>query len=149
MHNFIFKILYHSKLLKISGVIYHLFLNNNVLIIIIIMDLNRDLVSIIIQIDETIIQKESTIAFLSIAIINLFTSLNIIHCFNNETFFLISIGPCSLSRSFMIEHISICYKTISFYTFDLDTKYSAWYHHSYFRIFLKWELCKLRNFFTY
>lgn len=125
MHNFIFEVFHNSELFKISGIIYHFFLNIDILVIIIIENLNRNLISIIIQIDETIIQKKSAIAFLSIAVIYLLTSLDIIHCFNNETLSIISVGPCSLSRSFMIKHICICYKTISFDTFNLDTKNST------------------------
>lgn len=125
MHNLFFKICNNSKLFEIRIIFNHIFLLINKLIIFFIIYFKWEFICIIIQINEAIIEEKSMITFFTITIINLFSSFDIFHCFNNETLSIISISPSCLSRSSMIQHICICYESISLYSFYLNPKYST------------------------
>ena len=100
------------------------------------LDGQRELIGIIIKIDKAIIEKESGVAFFPIRVKDLVTTLDVFKCFDDKAFPIISVGPSSLSWSLMIEHIGIRDKSISFNSFDFDSKDSATHHHADFTILL-------------
>lgn len=122
MHDSFIHVVNHSELFELRGILNHVLLDLLHLIVQIVVNLNGIFIGIIIEINETVIQEESAVAFFAIAIINLLTPLNVIESFNNESSSIISIVPCSLSWSLMIEHVCIGNKPISFDTFYLDAE---------------------------
>ena len=149
MHNSVFKVGNYPEFFEVWRVSYHLFLNCQVLVIFIIVYFEWKFISVMVQIDETIVQEESMIALFAIWVIHLVTSLNIFRCLNNKASSIISIGPCCLSWSSMIKHVSISNEAISLNAFYLNTKDSTGDHHSDFRVFLNRELFIVRHLFAY
>lgn len=110
------------------------------------MDFEGELIGIVVQVDETVVQEEPVVALLTIRIKDLVTSLNIFHCFNDETLSVISVSPSGLSGSSVVEHISIGNETISLHIVHLNTKDSARHHVTQLSVLLDWELGELRYF---
>ena len=84
------------------------------------------------KINETVVQKESTITLLTVRIVNLFSSLDVFHCLDDESSAVVCVGPSSLPGSLVVEHIGISYKAVSLHTLNLNTEDSAGYHHPNF-----------------
>jgi hypothetical protein len=108
-----------------------------------------NLICIVVKVDEPIVQEEAGVALFAIAIIDLIASLNVVTCLNDESLSLVAIIPGGLPWSFVIQHISVWYKTISFNSIDCNTENSAGNHHPYFRILLYGELGKIWHFSAY
>ena len=142
------KIVNYSEFFEVRRVFNHFLLNLFQFVIFIVVNSDWHLVCIVIQVNKAIVKEETTVAFLSITIIHLFTSLNIIQSFNDKSPSVIGVVPGCLPWSFMVEHIGICYKTIRFNSFHLNTKNTTRNHHSDFRILLNWELSEFGNFFA-
>jgi hypothetical protein len=130
VHYLILKVSNNSELLEIRVVPDHFLLNLNVLVILVVKNLERKLIGIVVQIYEPVVQKEPVVTFLTITIINLLPPLDVFHCFYDKTLSIISVSPCCLSRSPMIQHVCISNKTISLDTFYLNPKYTTANHHS-------------------
>ena len=111
-------------------------------------DSQWNLISVIWLIDKPIIEEKSWITFFTIWIVNLFSSWNIIACFDDKSFFGIIIIPYSLSWAPVIKHICIWDETISFNAFNSYTENSTASHHSDFWVLKKWKLRKIRDFFA-
>ena len=124
------EVVYNSELLEVNCVLDHLLLDLLHLIIVIVENLDRYFVSIIVQVDEPVVEEEATVAFLAITIIDLLSSLNIVKCFNDESASVISVVPCGLTWTSMVEHIGIGDETICLYTLDLNAEDSAGDHHT-------------------
>ena len=78
MHNLIFEVLNNSEFLEFRMILNHVLLDLLECIILIVINLNWNFICIIVQVNETVIKEESAIALLTIAIINLLSSLDII-----------------------------------------------------------------------
>jgi hypothetical protein len=148
LHDSFVEVVDHSEFLVLSDILDHFLLYLLKLVIFIIEYPNRYLVSIIIQVNETVVKEEPAIALFPIAIINLITSLDVIDRLNHETSSVICVVPSGLSGSLMVEHVSIGNKTISLHTFNLNTENAAGHHHADFGIFLDWELSESWDFLT-
>ena len=148
MHHSIFKVINNPEFFELRSILNHILLDLLQRIIRIVIDLKWNFISIIVEIDEPVVQEEPTIALLAITIINLFSSHDVFSGFYDETFFIVSVRPWCLSWSFMIKHVSVSYKTISLKTLYLNTKDSTRYHHSNFWIFFQRELGIFRYFFA-
>lgn len=109
------------------------------------MDHNRHLICIVVQVDKTVIQEEPRVAFLSIAVIHLLPSWDVITCLDDESLSLVAVIPSGLSWSLVVEHIRIWHETISLHSIDGNAENSARYHHSYLRVLLDGELLVVRN----
>ena len=79
MHDFVFQVLYHSKFLKVSRIIDHLFLNIHKWVIWTEAYLNWHFIGVIIEVDKAIVEQESAVALLAITVINLVSPLDVIH----------------------------------------------------------------------
>lgn len=96
-----------------------------------VIDLNGHFISIVVEVNESVVQEESAVALLAITIVHLVSSLDVLNGFDNEPLLIVGIGPGSLSWSLMIKHVSISNETISFYSFYLNTKDTTGDHHSH------------------
>lgn len=128
-HDFIFEVFDHSELLEISHVAYYVFLDVDVLVIFVVGDLERHFISVVVYVDKPIVQQEPAVTLLPIAIIHLLSSLDVFHGFNDEAFLLVGVAPGRLPGSLVVQHVCIGHETISFHSFNLDTKDSATHHH--------------------
>ena len=115
---------------------------------IVLLKLNRDwyFVCIVVQVDEAVVQEESRVAFATIAVVNLFASLDVVGCFNDKSSLLVAVVPGGLLWSLMIEHVSKGHKSISLDSVDCDTKDSARNNHSRFFVLSQGEFSKVGGF---
>ena len=118
------------------------------LVIYVIVDLQRDFICIVVQIDEAVVQEESAVALLAVAIIDLLSSLDIFDCFDDESLSLVCVGPRSLSRSLVVQHVCVGHETICFDAFDLNAEDSGGDHHSDLGVLFQGELNVFGHFFT-
>jgi hypothetical protein len=114
-----------SELLEIRSILDHLLLDLLELVVGVIENSNGNLVRIVVEVDEAVVQEESAVALLSIAIIDLLSTLDIVKGFNYKASSVISVVPCSLSRPLMVEHVCVGDETISLDAFNLYTENSA------------------------
>lgn len=103
------------------------------------------LISIVIEIDEPVIQQESGITLFPVRIIDLFATLNVVERLNNEPFTFVAILPRSLPWASMVQHISVRDKGICLVTIDRNSKYARCDHHTVLTVLFKWELLILRD----
>lgn len=92
------------------------------LVIKVIEDLNGVLVSIIFQVYEAVIEEESAVALLAVAIVDLVTSLDVIEGIDDEATFVIGVVPSRLPWPPVIEHVCIGNKAIGLNALDLDAE---------------------------
>lgn len=92
------------------------------LVIKVVVDLYGVLVGIIFEVYEAVVEEESAVALLAIAIIDLVTSLDVIEGFDNEAASVIGVVPGRLPWPPVIEHVCIGNKAISLDTFDLNAE---------------------------
>ena len=100
----------------------------------------RVLICVVVQVDKAVIEKEARVAFLAIGIVDLLTTLYVLERLDDEALTLICVGPASLARTLVIEHIGVGYKAVSLHSLDLDTEDAAGDHHADFRVLLQREL---------
>lgn len=93
MHYSIFEIFNDSELLEHRSILNHVLLNLLHLIVFIVVDLDWYFIGVIVQVNEAVVQEESAVAFLAIAIIDLFSTLDVFDGFNDEPFLFISVSP--------------------------------------------------------
>ncbi len=122
MHYALIQVVNNAELLEIGAILNHILFNLLHLVIRVVINFDRHFIGIIVQIDEAVIEEETTVAFLSIAVIHLLTSLDVVQCLNNETSTVVCIVPGGLSRALVIEHVSIGHKTVSLDALNLDTE---------------------------
>lgn len=148
MDDFVFEVGRDPKFLEGSLIVYHFLFYFLILIPLVIEDLERILISIIIEVYEPIIQEEPMIALLPIGVIYLLTSFYILHSFYDESLPVIGVCPRGLPRSPMIEHVSIGHKAIGLHTLHINPKNSTAHHHPRLRILLEGELTEFGHFFA-
>ncbi len=102
MHDLIDKVLHDSEFLKSRSILYHLLLHLLMLVTFVVVYTDRDLICVIIEVDEAVVQKETTVALFAIAIVDLLATLNIIHRLYDKPSAIISVVPSRLPRSFVI-----------------------------------------------
>ena len=129
-HAFVFKISSYSKLLVLGVLIQQILLDLQILVVGVEVDLEGELIGIVIQIDEAVVQEKPVIAFLSIAIVYLLPSLDILHALYNKSPVFVRVSPSRLPWSPMVQHICISYEPVSLLSLYLDSKDSAANHHS-------------------
>lgn len=71
------------------------------------LDLEREFVCIIIQVDESIIQQEASVAFLAVRVIDLFATLYILQSVNHEATPFVAILPGGLPWASMVQHVCV------------------------------------------
>jgi hypothetical protein len=89
------------------------------LIIKIVVDLNGVLIGIIFKVNKAVIEEESAVALLAVAIIDLVTSLDVVEGIDDEAAFVVGVVPSRLPWASVVEHVCIGYKAISLDAFDL------------------------------
>ena len=72
-------------------------------------------------------------------------ALNVLKSLNNEPVPLICVGPARLSRSLVIEHVSVGDEAISLNSHHLDSKDATGDHHSHLTVLLERELAIVRH----
>jgi hypothetical protein len=92
------------------------------LVIKVVVDLNGVLIGIIVEVNEAVVEEESAVAFLAVAIVDLVTSLDVIEGIDDEAAFVIGVVPSRLPWPPMIEHVCIGNKAIGLNAFDLDAE---------------------------
>lgn len=130
LHDALVEALDHSELLVLGGVLEHVLLDLFQGIIFVVKDADGDLVGIIVEIDEAIVQEEATVALLSIAVVDLLTALDVIERFNDEASPVVSVVPCSLSRSLVVEHVCVGHEAVGLHSINLDAKDTTRHHHA-------------------
>ena len=104
-----------------------------------------ELVSIIVQINEPIIEQKARVALLPVRVVNLITPSDVLNCLNNEASPLVRIGPGGLPGSLMIQHVRIGNETISFDAFNVDAENARGNHHANLTVLFKTKLAILGN----
>jgi hypothetical protein len=92
------------------------------LIIKVVVDLNGVLIGIIVEVNEAVVEEETAVALLAVAIVDLVTSLDVIEGIDDEATFVIGVVPSRLPWPPMIEHVCIGNKAIGLNAFDLDAE---------------------------
>ena len=84
------------------------------------------LVTLVCLVYKTVVHEENTVWLLSITIIDLFPSHDVLCCHNEKPSILLTVSPpCMLINVPMIEHISNGNQTWSLFTIYIDSKNSA------------------------
>ena len=86
------------------------------------MDSDRDFVSIVIFDNESIIEKETRVAFLAVGVEDLVVTRNVLTRLNHKASLVISVSPARFSWSLVVEHVSHWHKPISLLTLDIHPK---------------------------
>jgi hypothetical protein len=92
------------------------------LVIKVVVDLNGVLIGIIVEVNEAVVEEESAVAFLAVAIVDLVASLDVIEGIDDEAAFVIGVVPSRLPWPPVIEHVCIGNKAIGLNAFDLDAE---------------------------
>ena len=144
VHDFLLEVVHHSELVVVlGGLVDELHLEIVVGICLRKVDHQWHLVCVIVWIDEPVVEEEARVAFLSIAVIDLLTSGDIVTRLNNEALSLIAVIPSGLPRSLVVEHVCVWDESISLHTLDGDAEDPARDHHSDLRVLLQRELLVL------
>ena len=122
LHDALIKVINHSELLILCRVFEHILLDLLQGIFVIVENTDWHLISIVVEVYKTIVQEEATVALLSVAVVDLFTALDVVESFNDEASPVISVVPGCLSRSLVVEHICIGHESISLNSINLDAK---------------------------
>ena len=122
MHDSLVQVVNDSELLELGLVLNHILLDLLHLVIKVVVDLNGVLIGIIVEVNEAVVEEESAVAFLAVAIVDLVTSLDVIEGIDDEAAFVIGVVPSRLPWPPMIEHVCIGNKAIGLNAFDLDAE---------------------------
>ena len=122
MHDSLVQVVNDSELLEFGLVLNHILLDLLHLVIKVVVDLNGVLIGIIVEVNEAVVEEESAVAFLAVAIVDLVTSLDVIEGIDDEAAFVIGVVPSRLPWPPMIEHVCIGNKAIGLNAFDLDAE---------------------------
>lgn len=130
MHDALIKVVNDTELLELGAIFYHILLHLLHLVLGSVKDTQGNLVRVIVQVDEPIVEEETTVALLAIAIVYLVPTLDIIEGFDHKTAAVIRVVPCCLSWSFMVKHVGVGNEAISLDTFYLDAEDTRGDHHT-------------------
>ena len=122
MHDSLVQVVNDSELLELGLVLNHVLLDLLHLVIKVVVDLYGVLVGIIFQVYEAIVEEESAVALLAVAIVDLVSSLDVIEGIDNEAAFVVGVVPGRLPWPPVIEHVCIGDKAIGLDTFNLDAE---------------------------
>ena len=122
MHDSLVQVVNDSELLELGLVLNHILLYLLHLVIKVVVDLNGVLIGIIVEVNEAVVEEESAVAFLAVAIVDLVTSLDVIEGIDDEAAFVIGVVPSRLPWPPVIEHVCIGNKAIGLNAFDLDAE---------------------------
>ena len=104
------------------------------------------LVGIIVQVNETIVEKETSVALLAIRVKDLFSTFDVFKSLNDETLTVVGVTPASLSGALVVKHVSVRDEAVGLDTFNLDAKDTTSNHHADLRVLLEGELTIVGNF---
>lgn len=122
MHDSLVQVVNDSELLELGLILNQVLLDLLHLIIEVVVDLNRVLIGIIFEVDEAVIEEESAVTLLAVAIIDLVTSLDVVEGINDEAAFVVGVVPSRLPWSPVVEHVCVGNKAIGLDAFDLDAE---------------------------
>ena len=145
-HNWLFEVSLNAEIALHNGCVENFHLLRGELIVFIHLDCEWVLVGVVVEVDEAVVEEEASVALFTVRIVNLFSTLDLFKCLNDEALTVICICPASLAGTLVIKHVSIGHKSICFHTHHLDAKDSASHHHSNFRVLLQRELSILGDF---
>lgn len=104
------------------------------------------LVCIVVQVNETIVEKETGVALLAVRVIDLFSTLDVLKSFDDKALTVISVTPACLSGALVIEHVGIRDEAVGLDSLDLDAEDTTSDHHADLRVLFEGELAIVRNF---
>ena len=110
------------------------------LVVILHLDSEGVLIGIVVKIDEAVVQKESRVALLTVRVVNLLTTLDVLEGLNDETLAVVSVRPARLTGSLVVQHICVGDESISLHSLDIDAEDATGNHHSNLGVLLKGEL---------
>ena len=122
MHDSLVQVVNDSELLELGLVLNHVLLDLLHLVIKVVVDLYGVLVGIIFQVYEAIVEEESAVALLAVAIVDLVSSLDIIEGIDDEAAFVVGVVPGCLPWPPVIEHVCIGNEAIGLDAFNLDAE---------------------------
>jgi hypothetical protein len=122
VHDSLVQVVNDSELLELGLVLNHILLDLLHLVIKVVVDLNGVLIGIIVEVNEAVVEEESAVAFLAVAIVDLVTSLDVIEGIDDEAAFVIGVVPSRLPWPPVIQHVCIGNKAIGLNAFDLDAE---------------------------
>lgn len=115
----------------------HLHLLLSELVVVCHFDCEWVLVSIVIQVDEAIVEKKARVALLAVRVVHLLAALNILQSLNDEALTVIGVGPAGLSGALMIKHVSVRDEAVCLDPINLNAKDSTADHHTDLRVLLE------------
>ena len=122
MHDSLVQVVNDSELLELGLVLNHVLLDLLHLVIKVVEDLNWVLVGIIVEVNEAVVEEETAVALLAVAIVDLVTSLDVIEGIDDEAAFVIGVVPSRLPWPPVIQHVCIGNKAIGLNAFNLDAE---------------------------
>lgn len=125
MHDSLVQVVDDSEFLELGLVLDHVLLDLLHLVIMVVVYPNGVLIRIIFEVNEAVIEEESAVALLTVAIIDLVASLNVIEGFDYEAAFVIGVVPSCLPWPPVVEHVCIGNKAIGLDAFDLYAENST------------------------
>jgi hypothetical protein len=104
-----------------------------------------ELVGVVVQVDKAVVEEEARVAFFAIGVVDLLAPLDVVSCFDDEAFTLITVGPLGPLWSLMVQHVSVRYEAIGLDAFDRDSEDTTADHHAHFTVLFKRELAEVRH----
>ena len=140
LHDLFFHVLDNPELLESLLVADQLVLDLVSSLLLVEVHDDRHLISIIVEVNESIIEEEPGVALLAVAVVDLFASWDVVTSLNNKPLSLVAVVPGGLPRSLVIEHVGVWNEAVGLYAVDIDTEDPTGHDHPSFLILSQCEL---------
>lgn len=144
-HHLLVQVVYDSEFHRVLPVIFQFNLDFVAWVVWIQLDNEWDFISVVVQINEAIVQEKSGVALAAIAVVNLLASWNVVASLDDKSLSLVAIVPGRLLWSLVVEHVGQGHEAVCLDPVDGYPKNAARYDHADFRIIFQCELRELRN----
>lgn len=145
VHNLISQVLHDLEPLEWIPAVQKLHLHLKLWQFVIELKLEVDFVSVVVHVDEAVVQEESGIALLAVAVVDGCASWDVLARLDDEALLLVAIVPGCLPWPLVIKHVSVGDKSIRFDAIDSNAENSTCRDHSHLGVLVKRELRKVWN----
>ncbi len=104
------------------------------------LQLEHVFVSVVVQIDEPVVQQKSSVALPAVAVIYLVPTCYVLKRFNDKAVAPVVVRPARHSRPLVIQHVRVSDKGICFVSLYLYAKNSGGHHHAHLRVLFQRKL---------
>ena len=100
----------------------------------------RVLVSVVVQVDEPVIQQEARVAFLPVRVVHLLATFDVFEGLDDEALAVVGVAPAGLAGALVVQHVGVGDEAVRLHALNLDAEDAAGDHHANLRVLLQAEL---------